>query len=234
MIIRSALFNIVFWVWTFTFGLLCLPIALIYHPFSFTVARIWALGSLWFLRTLCNIRYEIKGREYIPQGASLVASKHQSAWDTLIFWTLLKKPSYVLKRELLFFPVFGLYLILLKCIYINRKSGASTIKHMMRKAEDEAAKGRAIVIYPEGTRTPPGSISVYHPGVAALYQRLELPVVPVALNSGLLWKKDAFVKTPGLITLEFLPPIAPGMKGRDFLKKLQEIIEQKTSELIKQ
>jgi len=231
MLIRSAIFNVAFWGWIAVLGLAGLPISLVYRPFSHTVARIWGYGSLWLLHTLCNITYEVRGREHIPTGAALVASKHQSAWDTVIFWVLLNRPAYVLKRQLIFFPVFGWYLLLLKNIYIDRKAGASAMKLMLRQGTERIAENRPMVIFPEGTRTLPGSSSIYHPGVAALYQLLKIPVIPVALNSGLCWPKNAFVKTPGKIVIEFLPPIAPGMKGRDFLVTVQERIETKCEEL---
>ena len=232
MTLRSALFNVVFWLWIAILGLTGLPIACIYRPFSHTVARIWGIGTLWLLRVLCGITYEVRGQEYIPHGAALVASKHQSAWDTVIFWVLLNRPAYVLKRALIFFPVFGWYLILLENIYIDRKSGASAMKRMLRESTLRVNEGRPIVIFPEGTRTAPGASAIYHPGVAALYQNLKLPVVPVALNSGLFWPKNAFIKKPGKIIVEFLPPIAPGMRGRDFLATLQEQIEKKCTALL--
>lgn len=231
MLIRSALFNIAFWGWIAILGLTGLPAALVYRPYAFTVARIWGKGSLWLLEVFCKITYEVRGLENIPKGAALIASKHQSAWDTVIFWALLDRPAYVLKRELIFFPVFGWYLLLLKNIYIDRKSGTAAMKKMLRQANERASEGRPIVIFPEGTRTLPGSSSVYHPGVAALYQNLKIPVVPVALNSGYLWQKNAFIKKPGLITIEFLENITPGMKSRDFLARLQNVIEDKCQKL---
>jgi 1-acyl-sn-glycerol-3-phosphate acyltransferase len=225
MALRSALFNALFWIWIAVLGLCALPISCVYQPFTYRVARTWARGTLWLLRVLCGITYEVRGREYIPHGTCIVASKHQSAWDTVIFWLVLDDPAYVLKRELIFFPVFGWYLLLLKSIYIDRKSGSAALKRMLRESKDRVAAGRPIVIFPEGTRTAPGASTTYHPGVAALYNSLGLPVVPVALNSGLYWPKNAFVKTPGKIIVEFLPAIAPGLKGRDFLAKLQETVE---------
>ncbi len=208
-----------------------MPIALVYRPFSFTIAYYWGTGSLWLLKVLCGITYDIKGKEYIPQGAALVASKHQSAWDTVIFWVLLKRPAYVLKRELIFFPIFGWYLILLRNIYIDRSSGSKALKQMITEAKNRVEENRPIVIFPEGTRTVPGTQTMYHPGVAALYQQLNVPVIPVALNSGRLWPRNAFVKTPGKITIEFMSPIAPGLRSRDFLTTLQDRIERETAKL---
>jgi len=232
MVIRSALFNILFWLWIGVLGLACLPFVCLYPPLASIVARTWARGSLWLLRVLCGITHEVRGREYIPAYPAIVASKHQSAWDTVVFWALLPHPSYVLKRSLIYLPVFGWYLVLLKCIYIDRESGASAMKRMLREAKARAQDGRSIVIFPEGTRIAPGMPSTYHPGVAALYQHLGLPVIPVALNSGLCWRKNAFIKQPGKITIEFLPPISAGLKSREFLAQLNEKIETKSNELL--
>ncbi len=231
MTLRSTLFNIFFWLWIAVLGIVCIPIALIYPPFAFTVSRIWAHVSIVLLRICCGITYEVRGKEFIPAGAALIASKHQSAWDTIIFWILIKRPSYVLKRELIYLPVFGWYLLLLKSIYIDRKAGGSAVKRMLRQAQERIKNNCSIVIFPEGTRTPPGATSVFHPGVAALYQHLDVPVVPVALNSGLYWSKNAFVKRPGKVIIEFLPHIQPGLKSRVFLATLQETIERKSTEL---
>ena len=231
MFIRSLLFNITFWAWIGFLGLGGLPLCLVYPPFAFAVGRAWGRGSLWLLRVLCGITHEVRGREHIPAGAAIIASKHQSAWDTIIFWTLFKRPAYVLKRELIYFPVFGWYLMLLKNIYINRKSGTAAMKRMLREAELLAREDRTLIIFPEGTRTLPGANVTYQPGTAALYQHLKLPVVPVALNSGRLWQKNAFVKKPGVITIEFLENITPGLKNRDFMAKLQNVIEEKCQKL---
>lgn len=232
MILRSALFNVAFWVWIFILGMAGLPVCLVYRPFAFTVSRIWAAGTLWLLRVLCHVTYEVRGKQNIPKGAALIASKHQSAWDTVIFWTLLQNPSYVLKRELIFIPVFGWYLLLLKCIYIDRKSGASAMKRMLRESRARTDEGRSVIIFPEGTRMAAGVSGTYHPGVAALYQHLNLAVTPVALNSGLHWGKNSFIKTPGLITIEFLPPIPPGLKSREFLPLLKERVEAASRALL--
>lgn len=231
MRIRSALFNAGFWLWIVVLGLVCIPFALIYPPLAFSVSRIWARVTLAMLRLFCGITYEVRGKENIPAGAVLIASKHQSAWDTVIFWIVIRRPIYVLKRELVYLPVFGWYLLLLKSIYIDRKAGGSAVKRMLRQAHERIKDNCSIVIFPEGTRTPPGASSVFHPGVAALYQHLNVPVVPVALNSGHYWSKNAFVKRPGKIVIEFLPAMLPGMKSRDFLATLQETIERKSASL---
>lgn len=234
MIIRSTLFNISFWAWTFVLGILGLPFACISPKMALHIAHLWAWGNLTMLRILCGITHEIRGSQYIPSHAALIASKHQSAWDTVIFWSLIKHPVYVLKRELIFIPIFGWHLLLLKSIYIDRKSGASALKNMLRGAKASTEKGATIIIFPEGTRSAVETKTVYHPGVAALYQHLKVSVVPVALNSGVYWSKNAFVKRPGKIIIEFLPPIIPGLKSREFMTQLESQIETKVAALIKE
>ena len=232
MVIRSALFNIAFILVTCVIGFFGLPFSFASRRYAVCVAQAWTYTTIWLLKVICGITYDIRGRENLPQGPVLIASKHQSAWDTVIYWMLLKRPVFVLKRELIFIPIFGWQLLLLGSIYIDRKAGASAMKRMLREAKARVADHSSIIIFPEGTRTVPGTVNTYHPGVAALYQSLNIPVVPVALNSGQHWGKKAFVKKPGVIVLEFLPPIAPGMKGRDFLPLLQERIETASDALL--
>jgi len=225
ILLRSALFNLFFWSVIALTGLV-LPLVIIYPPLGEKVARFWAKSSLWLLKIICNISYEVKGSENIPKSAALIVSKHQSAWETIIFWQLLEKPVFVLKRELIFLPIFGSYLLLLKSIYINRKAGSAALKKMLRQAKQRASENKQIIIFPEGTRTLPQAAKTgYQSGVAALYNSLNLPVIPVALNSGYFWQKNAFIKQPGIIKIEFLPPILPGLKSRDFMLKLESQIE---------
>ena len=225
MLIRSAIFEVAFWLWIAIVGGPTLPISIIYRPFVFKVARAWGIGTIWLAKVICGINYEIIGKENIPKYPCIVACKHQSTWDTAILWALLDRPSFVLKKELIFYPIFGWNILLLKSIYIDRKSGASAIKKMLRMAAEKKKQGRQIVIYPEGTRTKPNTKTTYHSGVAAIYQNLQLPVVPVALNSGLFWSRESFIKKSGNIKIEFLPPIDAGLRPRDFLTTLEQNIE---------
>ena len=231
MWLRSALFNIAFQAWTFTWALVMLPILWLPARHLGFVGRIWARVSLLLLRVFCGIRYELRGREYIPKDAALIASKHQSAWDTLIFWILFQHPVYILKKELLWLPLFGLYLWRMGMIAINRAAGSKTIKKMTADAKDTLIHNRPIVIFPEGTRRAVDAPPDYQPGIGALYRQLGVPVTPVALNSGHCWGRNAFRKTPGTIKIAFLPPIAPGMKSREFLNRLESTIETATNTL---
>jgi 1-acyl-sn-glycerol-3-phosphate acyltransferase len=157
--------------------------------------------------------------------------KHQSAWDTLILPVVLGDPAVVIKRELLWLPFYGWYAARAGSIPIDRRGGAGALRRMVAAARDAAAAARPIVIFPEGTRTPPGQRLTYQPGVAALYQALDLPLVPAAVNSGLYWGRRSFVKRPGRTVLSFLEPIPPGLPRREMMRELESRIEAATAAL---
>ena len=230
--VRSTIFNICFTAWAFIAACLFSPLFLFSEKTAIKAGKPWAWGALWLARVILGITYEVRGREHIVQSGVIYASKHQSAWDTLVFLVLLERPCYVLKRELLRIPFWGWYLWRMGMIAIDRSGKASTMKKLIRDAKEKIARGRPIVIYPEGTRTKPGATPDYHPGIVALYSQLDVPVVPVALNSGLFWGKDAFLKKPGTITIVFLPPMAPGKPKPVFMRELQTVIEEETQKLI--
>ncbi|MFO0388501.1 MAG: lysophospholipid acyltransferase family protein [Alphaproteobacteria bacterium] len=230
--LRSLVFNILYASWAMLSAIIFAPLFLISSDASQKAGAPWAYGVLFLARIICGIRYEVRGREYILDKPVIYASKHQSAWDTVIFLTLLPHPAYVLKRSLLRIPLWGWYLWRMKMIAIDRSGKASSLKQMVRDAKDTLANGRSIVIYPEGTRTRPGAEPLYHPGIIAMYNQLDVSVVPVALNSGLLWGRDAFIKRPGTITIEFLPAIPSGIDKKQFANTLQNTIESATSRLI--
>lgn len=229
--LRSFIFNLCFFGWSVGSAFLFLPLFVLSPR---RVGEPWARVSLWLARMICGITHEVRGEEHITDGPVIYASKHQSAWDTIIFLTLLSHPAYVLKRELLWLPFWGWYLWRMRMIAIDRKSGASSIKHMVRQGKEALALRRPIVIFPEGTRTAPGIMPRYQPGTAALYSMLDVPVVPVALNSGAFWGKNAFTKHAGRIVIEFLPPIAPGMDKAEFMAKLQETVESASQRLLEE
>jgi 1-acyl-sn-glycerol-3-phosphate acyltransferase len=185
----------------------------------------WLDTVAWVENHLGGISYRVIGRENLPQGACIIASKHQSEWETFKLHALLGDPAIVLKRELLNIPVIGWYMSRSGSIPIDRGGRTKTISAMTEAARRAAAEGRPIVIFPEGTRAPPGESRPYKSGVAALYQDLNLPVVPMALNSGLLWPRNAFVKKPGVVTVEFLPPIPAGLSREEMMKRLREELE---------
>src|SRR5215468_4352728 len=229
--LRSLLFNLGFFAWTLLIVVFGVPWLLLPYRFTYRLGAFWVRISLALLRGLVGLDHRVVGLEHRLAGPAIYAAKHQSAWDTLVFPLLLDKPAYVLKQELIRVPLFGSYLKQCGMIPVDRQGGGSALKQMLKAARAAVAQGRSILIYPEGTRTPPGERRPYHPGVAALYGDLGVPVVPVALNSGLFWGRRSFRKRPGTITIEFLPPIAPGRPRREFMQELRSRMEGASARL---
>ena len=231
--LRSLLFNLAFFGWTTLACVVALPALLLPRGVLVWAGRIWARGIVSLLAAIVGLRYELRGEGLRPAGPAIFAFKHQSALDTLLLPLLLRDPAIVLKRELLFLPLFGWYLAKTRQIAVDRAGGAAALKRLLRQAERALAQGRPLAIFPEGTRVAPGQHRPYHPGVAALYGQLALPVVPVALNSGLFWPRRSFLKRPGLVTVELLPPIAPGLSRKAFLAELERRTEGACARLLR-
>lgn len=228
---RSLLFNAAFYVWALFMNVLFLPGLLGSRMIIVYGQAKWAAGNVWLMRWLAGVRLEIRGRENLPDGACIVASKHQSAFDTFIVHLLLHDPAVVLKKELLSIPFYGWYTRKTEMIPVDRAGGAKALKDMVAAARRAAEQRRPIFIFPEGTRTAPGGGTSYQPGVAALYKRLDLPVIPVALNSGLFWPRRSFLRKPGTIVIEFLAPIEAGLERKAFMDMLRDRIETATRRL---
>ncbi|MDX1424944.1 MAG: lysophospholipid acyltransferase family protein [Kiloniellales bacterium] len=230
-VLRALVFNVVFFCSGAVFLTLALPALLMPRGATIRVGTLWFGFVLGALRVICGVSHEIRGRENLPPAPCIVAAKHQSAWDTFAFLTFLDDAAYVIKRELLRIPVYGWLMSKAAMVPVDRAAGAKALRDMVRAARARIAEGRNIVIFPEGTRTAPGQRRRYHPGVAALYSQLSLPVVPVALNSGLYWPRRSFVKRPGRIVVELLPPIPPGLSRGDFMARLESSIEEASARL---
>jgi 1-acyl-sn-glycerol-3-phosphate acyltransferase len=221
-----------FYLWTMLISVVALPALLVSQRATIWISGLWATVSLLLLRLIVGLSYEVRGSNNLPTGAVIVALKHQSAWDTIALWVLIEKPAIVLKRSLARIPVFGWYMRRGKAIIVDREAGAKALRPMVAAARSAVAEGRPIAIFPEGTRTPVGAGGSYQPGVAALYKQLGLPLVPVALNSGLFWGRRSFLKRPGRILVEFLPAIEPGLDRRHVMAELERRIEQATAVLV--
>jgi 1-acyl-sn-glycerol-3-phosphate acyltransferase len=226
-VVRSALFLLWFLAATTLLSLVFLPVLVLPRGATIWLARLWSRATFWGLKIFAGIDWEIRGTP--PRGPVLVASKHMSMWDTLALYLALNAPAVVLKRELLRIPFYGWFLWKATAIAIDRKAGARSLRKMAAAARAVLAEGRPILIFPEGTRKKPGAAPDYKPGVAGLYGMLDVPCVPVALNSGLYW--TGFLKRPGTIVLEFLEPIAPGLKRGAFMTLLEKRIESATAAL---
>ena len=229
--LRSLAFQTAFYAWTACLGLLTLPVLLLPRPAVLGVARLWIDGTFWLLSNVAGLTYEVRGEAHRADGPAIYALKHQSAWDTLVLLRLFRDPAIVIKGQLVWMPIVGWYLTRLGMISIDRRAGPRTLRRMVRIAGERLAAGRDIVVFPEGTRTAPGERPPYRPGIAALYAALDVPVVPVALNSGLYWGRREFAKRPGRIVVSVLPPVAPGLERRRFMDRLRDLIESQTARL---
>ena len=232
IVARSLIFNALFYVNITIRMIVALPTILLPYSFLHGVLRRYASSTLWFLRVVCGTKVEWRGREKLPAGPCIVACKHQSLWETFALFMLLPDPTYVLKRELMWLPLFGWLATKARMIPIDRGSHTKALASMTAAARREAARGRQIVIFPEGTRRPPGAKPRYLPGVAFLYAELGLPCVPIALNSGLFWPRRSLRRHPGTVLVEVLDPIPPGLEKREFLMRLQNATEQATARLV--
>ena len=230
IVFRSFVYQIFFWVWTLILSIFLLPLLFLPRSWITKASRIWSTSLLFGLKVFCGLNYRIEGQLNLPEGPILLASKHQSAWDTIIMPLIMPGAAVVLKKELTYIPFYGWYLRKYGVIAIERGRKLVAIRKMRSEAKRCLAEGRSIVIFPEGTRVQPQSAKKFQTGVAALYQDLEIPVIPVALNSGCFWSRRSFVRKPGTITLKILSPIRPGLDKQTFLKTLEEGISnaQKT------
>lgn len=232
IVLRSALFMLYFYALSAAMTILWLPALALPRAVTVKGAEWWVRLSLAGARVICGLRWELRGREHLPAGPALIASKHMSMWETMAAFLVFKDPAIILKRELLFVPLYGWYALKLDMIVVDRSAAASALRKMTAKAKALFAAGRPIVIFPEGTRKLPGEAPDYKPGVAALYRALETPCTPVALNSGVYWQARGFLRRPGTIVMEILPPIPAGLPRDAFMRELETRIESASARLI--
>lgn len=232
--LRAALFNLIFYLNLAAFLILGLPLFVLSREVAIKVLKLWGRTTQWWLHAIVGTRLEVRGREHLPRGPLIVAAKHQSAWDTAVLHMLFDDPAMVLKKELTLIPLFGWFILKFGLIPVNRSAGTSAMRKLAARAKAEIARGRQILIFPEGTRRPPGADPDYKPGVALLYRELGVPCLPLALNSGLFWPRRRADRHPGTLVVEFLPPIPPGLDRRAFMARLQSDIETASDRLLKE
>jgi 1-acyl-sn-glycerol-3-phosphate acyltransferase len=230
--LRSLVFNIVFYIHLVGWILIAIPTFLMPRWGILTIAKYWGRSSTWLMTLICGIRVEFRGTEKIPAGPLILASKHQSLWETIALLRWLDEPLYILKRELKWLPFFGWYLSKAEMIGVDRGAGGRALLDMSRQARDQVRRGRQLIIFPEGTRRPVGAEPRYKQGVAHIYAECGVPCVPVALNAGLFWPRRTFLRYPGTLVVEFLDVIPPGLPREVFLERLAETIETATNRLV--
>jgi 1-acyl-sn-glycerol-3-phosphate acyltransferase len=230
--LRAILFNLAFYLWTGIMGIAGLPVLLAPRRAVMRFGRLWSAVTLDLLKATVGLTHELRGLENLPPGGGIIAMKHQSAWDTLVLPVLFGDVAVVIKKELTLLPFYGWYVLRAGSIPVDRKGGAAALKRMVALAGAAAAEGRLVAIFPEGTRTAVDERRPYHPGVAALYGQLDLPLIPVAVNSGLYWGRRSFMKRPGRIIVEILPPFPSGLPRRKVMAELENGIEEATSRLV--
>jgi 1-acyl-sn-glycerol-3-phosphate acyltransferase len=232
--LRSYAYSAAAFLWTTVLAVLYLPLLAMPRRVHRRGVRFWARGLIVLLALICGLRHRILGGENMPKSAAIIAAKHQSAWETLALSSILERPVFILKKELLRLPLIGWHFRKAGNIPIDRALGAQALRAMVPAAEAAIAAGHQVVVFPEGTRGAVGERLAYQPGVAALYARIAAPLIPVAHDSGRFWARRSAIKRPGSITIEFLPPMARGLDRRTFMRELETRIETASARLAAQ
>lgn len=229
--LRSIIFNVVFFI-TFPIWLIINIPTLFGKQASYFFSKYSGVYTLWLVKVICGLDCRVVGMENVPTGPCVLASKHQSAWDTFVFLVFFPSAAYVSKKELERIPLYGSYIRKHKNISIDRKRGRKSLTDLREQAQALVQDGRKIVLFPEGSRTVPGTREPYQKGILALYKDLDCPIIPVALNSGVFWGRRSWIKWPGVITLEFLPAMPKGLESADFMEQLADRIDTASEKLV--
>lgn len=234
VVLRSILFNIVF------YANLILQMVVM-TPFYFlaprrtafnVVVKTWSRSNNWLLAKICGTHFTVEGLENIPPGGYILAPKHQSFWDVFALLPLLDHPVYILKRELQWIPLFGWYVMKQHMIPVNRGARGKSVYEVIARASEAMREGRQLIIYPEGTRRPPGAEPAYKYGIARIYRDLGVPVVPVVMHPGLFWPRRKFLRFPGHFKVQVLPPIPAGLDADVFFERLTTTMEAASDRLL--
>ncbi|MCP3463644.1 1-acyl-sn-glycerol-3-phosphate acyltransferase [Bradyrhizobium sp. CCGUVB23] len=232
LFLRSLVFNVLFYAVLVFWAIIALPTFLMSPRAMLTVAEWWANSTLFLMRVICNIKVEFRGVEKIPAGPLVIASKHQSFWETFGLLHFFDRPIFILKRQLMHIPVFGQFLGKTGMIAIDRSAGVKALLDMTRRARDAVRSGRQLVIFPEGTRRAPGAPPDYKTGFAQIYSACGVPCLPIALNSGLFWPRRTFMRYPGTLVVEFLDPLPPGLPKDEYIARVRGAIEEATARIV--
>ncbi|MEM9670177.1 MAG: 1-acyl-sn-glycerol-3-phosphate acyltransferase [Pseudomonadota bacterium] len=234
--VRSILFVLYIYGSMAVLAFLFLPGMLLSRRFAVWSVRFWIRNVRWSLRVIAGVETEIRGAQNIPDGPLIWASKHQSMYDAFVPWLVLDHPAIVIKKELLWYPIFGWYAMRTDMIAIDRAGGSKTLRAMVEASKKRlfTDKGRQLLIFPEGTRVAPGAPPQYKSGVYGMYNALDVPVVPVANNIGLCWPAHGIRRRPGKVVVEILSPILPGLRKKEFMADLEGAIEPACDRLLEE
>jgi 1-acyl-sn-glycerol-3-phosphate acyltransferase len=232
ILVRSILFNILFYLNLLLYLIAAFPTLFLPYWAVIALAKSWGRTNLRLLRAVCGIDVAWVGLEKIPAGPLIVAAKHQSTWETFALLTLFDDPTFIIKRELMWIPVFGWYMWKARMIPVDRGARTQALAGMTERARFELVRSRQLIIFPEGTRRAPGAEPAYKFGVAHLYSETGTPCLPIALNSGLVWRRRSFLRHPGTVRVEILDPIPPGLGRTEFFQRLKDDIESATTRLV--
>ncbi|HET9068963.1 MAG TPA: lysophospholipid acyltransferase family protein [Amaricoccus sp.] len=231
LLARSLLFDAVLYLLMAIMGILGAPLALWSVDGAYAVCRAYCRAVLFCLRVICGLRVEVRGA--VPAGEVLVASKHQSFLDILILFRALPRAKFIMKKELRWAPILGLYALRIGSTPVNRGDRSKAMKAMVEHA-GEASEPRQLVIYPQGTRVAPGAQLPYKVGAGVLYDRMGVVCVPAATNAGVFWGRRSPYRRPGLAVVEFLEPIAPGLPVAEFMPRLEATVEAASDRLMRE
>jgi 1-acyl-sn-glycerol-3-phosphate acyltransferase len=232
IVARSLLFVALFYVWSTVIALGMIPLVVGPRLWVMRGLAVYGHGISLLLALVCGIRVEMRGREHMPTGPALLASKHLCMFDIFGQFKWLPFSSFVMRKELVRIPFFGWYALKGGMIVVDREGHSTALKKLVRDAVARLKEGRQVVIFPEGTRGTPGEKGDYKPGIAALYRELNMPIYPVATNSGVHWPAHGFLRKPGTIVFEYLEPIPPGLKRAEFMRTLEDRIETASNRLL--
>ncbi len=229
---RSLVFIITIYLWMAALGLLFTPYAVFSKRGALRACKIYARSTLWLAGWMVGLRGEVRGQ--VPTGEVMIAAKHQSFLDILMIFDAVPHAKFIMKRELLWTPVIGLYAKRLGCIPVNRGKRGAAVAKMVQDVAAEFAEAGQLIIYSQGTRVAPGERKPYKVGTGVLYRELGQPCVPVATNVGLFWPRKGILRKPGVAVVDFLDPIAPGMERDVFMRRLEQTVEARSDALMRE
>lgn len=232
VLIRSLLFDLLFYLAMGVMGIVLAPVAAGSRRTAVKVIHLYIRMMFMLLRNLCGLRCEIRGP--VPRGDVIIAAKHQSFLDILIIALALDAPRFVMKTELRAAPIFAWYARCLGCIAVDRSAGREAMRHMLRTVQAEQSGIGQLVIYPQGTRVAPGAAHRYRSGASVLHAETGLPCIPAATNAGVFWARNSWYRRPGCAVVEFLPALPPDLSQAEAQSAIEERVEAASAQLLEE